>query len=115
MGVHFLPEGYNVFIIVFIINYSGISHHFPTQLREVAAAMDLIYKNADKWHCDTEKIAMLGFSAGAHLVAHYSNKYDCEEVRKVFPCSYPVQAAVLGYPVITALPDLCNRDSIVRV
>lgn len=111
IGVNFLPEGYNVFVV----HYSGRGHHFPTQLREIAAVMDLISNHAVEWHCDTEKIAMVGFSAGGHLVAHYSNKYCCDEVHSVFPESKPIKAVVLGYPVITALPDLCNKDSIVRV
>lgn len=74
------------------------------QFREVAAAMELIYQNAEAWHCDTARIAIMGFSAGGHLTAHYSNAYDCPEVRALFPDSKPVQASILCYPVITADP-----------
>ena len=38
IGLHFLPEGYNVFVLT----YSVAPNRFPTQLREVAAAMELI-------------------------------------------------------------------------
>ena len=62
IGVHFIPEGFNVFVI----HYSGETFHFPTQMREVAAVLDLIYCNAEKWHCDCNRIAMIGFSAGGH-------------------------------------------------
>ena len=98
VGLNFLSEGYNVFILT----YSVAPHKFPTQIREVAAAMELIYKNAEEWHCDTEKIAIIGFSAGGHLAAHYSTMYDCKEVRDVFPESKSVNASILSYPVITA-------------
>lgn len=98
IGVHFLPDGYNVFVL----QYSVMPHRFPTQLREVAAVMELIYENADNWNCDTERIALMGFSAGGHLAAHYSNAYNCPEVREVFPESKRVNASVLSYPVITA-------------
>ncbi|MBR4073538.1 MAG: alpha/beta hydrolase [Clostridia bacterium] len=98
IALHFLPEGFNAFVL----NYSVAPNRFPTQLREVAAAMDLIYKNADKWNCDTEKIAIIGFSAGGHLAAHYSTCFDIPEVREVFPDSHSVNASVLSYPVITA-------------
>ena len=100
IAVHFLPDGYNVFVIC----YSVAPHRFPTQLREVAAVLELIYENADAWHCDTDRIAIMGFSAGGHLAAHYSNCYDIPEVRDVFPWSKPVQASILCYPVITADP-----------
>ena len=79
IGVHFLPKGFNVFIM----DYSVAPNKFPTQLREIAALIELIYENAEIWNCNTEKIAIIGFSAGGHLAAHYSNAYDCKEVREV--------------------------------
>ena len=46
IALQFLPQGYNVFTIT----YSVAPHRFPTQLCEVAALMELIYKNADEWN-----------------------------------------------------------------
>ena len=107
IGLHFLPEGFNVFVLT----YSVAPHRFPTQIREVAAVMELIYKNADNWNCDTEKIAIIGFSAGGHLAAHYSTMFDSKEVREVFPDSKPVNASVLSYPVITADETVAHKGS----
>lgn len=98
IAFHFLPQGYNVFVV----RYSVAPHRFPSQLREVAAVMELIHENAETWHCDTSRVAIMGFSAGGHLAAHYSTCYDIPEVREVFPESKPVQASVLSYPVISA-------------
>ena len=53
--------------------------------------MELIYANADSWNCDTDHIAIMGFSAGGHLAAHYSTCFDCAEVREVFPESKAVR------------------------
>lgn len=108
IALQFLPQGYNVFTITYSVN----PHRFPTQLREVAALMELIYKNADDWNCDTSKIAIIGFSAGGHLAAHYSTMFDCKEVREVFPESKSVNASVLCYPVITADPSHAEKGSI---
>ena len=103
----FLAHGYNAFIIT----YSVKDYRFPTQLREVAAAMEMIYANSREWNCDTEKIAIAGFSAGGHLAAHYSNCYNCDEVRKVFPESKRVNASVLCYPVICSDKGIAHEGS----
>lgn len=107
IAFHFLPEGYNVFIL----DYSVAPSRFPTQLREVAAAMELIYSHGEEWHCDTGRIVIMGFSAGGHLAAHYSTCYDWPEVRQVFPDSKPVQASILCYPVISADPAVAHKGS----
>ena len=111
IGLHFLPEGYNVFLLT----YSVAPNRFPTQLREVAAVMELIHRNADNWNCDTDRVAIIGFSAGGHLSAHYSTSYNCPEVREVFPNSHPVQASILCYPVITADPKYAHVGSIINL
>ena len=111
IALHFLPEGYNVFVLT----YSVAPYRFPTQIREVAAAMELIYKNADEWNCDTDKIAIIGFSAGGHLAAHYSTMFDCKEVREVLPESKSVNATVLSYPVISADFDITHQGSILNL
>lgn len=98
IALKFLEEGFNVFVLT----YSVAPNRFPSQLIEVASVMELIYKNADNWNCDTSKVAIIGFSAGGHLAAHYSTMFDCEEVRAVFPESKSVNASILCYPVISA-------------
>lgn len=100
IALAFLPAGYHVFVL----NYSVAPHRYPTQLVEVAAALEVIHANAEKWYCDVDHIAIMGFSAGGHLAAHYSNAYAAPQVRQVFPQSKPVFATVLGYPVITGMP-----------
>jgi acetyl esterase/lipase len=40
------------------------------QLQDAEAAYALILKNAEKWHVDTKRIGMMGFSAGAGLTMH---------------------------------------------
>lgn len=105
IGMSFMPMGFNAFTLVYSTN-SQKPHRYPTQLREVAAALEVITMNAEEWNCDTEKIGIMGFSAGGHLAAHYSNAFASQAVREVFPDSKKPFATVLCYPVISAQPPL---------
>ncbi len=107
IGLHFLSEGFNVFVLW----YTCAPAKFPTQIREVAAAMELIYQNADEWKCDISKISIMGFSAGGHLAGHYSTSFDCPEVREVFSESKAPNGSVLCYPVLSAVEGKCHAGS----
>lgn len=107
IAMHLLAAGYNVFVL----HYSVAPARYPTQLLEVAAALDLISAKVFQWSTDVSRIAIMGFSAGGHLAAHYSNAYNTYDVRSVFPESLPVKATILGYPVITADEKYCHRGS----
>lgn len=111
MALKFLELGFNVFVLT----YSAAPSRFPTQLLEVAASLELIYQNANIWHCDTTKIAIMGFSAGGHLAAHYSTMFDCKEVRAQFPESKAVNASILCYPVITADSNHGHQGSFINL
>ena len=97
IALAFLPLGMNVFVL----DYSVAPHQFPTQIREVAAAMEFLYEKQDELHVDTEKITIIGFSAGGHLAAHYSTCYNIPEVCEVFENPKSVNGTILSYPVIT--------------
>lgn len=107
VALQYLKEGYNTFVLW----YTVAPKHFPHALREVAASVELIHRNAEAWNCDESLVAILGFSAGGHLAALYSNAYDWPEVREVLPESKPVQASVLCYPVISADPAVGHMGS----
>lgn len=107
VALQYLKEGYNAFVLW----YTVAPKHFPHALREVAASVELIHRNAEAWNCDESLVAILGFSAGGHLAALYSNAYDWPELREVLPESKPVQASVLCYPVISADPAVAHMGS----
>ena len=107
VALQYLKECYNTFVLW----YTVAPKHFPHALREVAASVELIHRNAEAWNCDESFVAILGFSAGGHLAALYSNAYDWPEVREVLPESKPVQASVLCYPVISADPAVAHMGS----
>lgn len=107
IALNFLNWGFNVFILY----YSCAPHRYPTQLREVAAVFEEIHAHADEWNCDVDKIGIIGFSAGGHLSAHYSNAYNSNAVREVFPNSKKPAFSVLCYPVISADESFAHKGS----
>ena len=108
--MHFLRMGYRVFLL----RYSCKPYTYPAQIREAAAAMELIAQNVAVWHTDIHRIAILGTSAGGHVAAMYSTSYDYPEVREIFPDSKPVKATVLSFSVLTAQPEYRHSTSIIN-
>ena len=100
IALKFLDMGFNVFVIYYSTAENG-PYRYPTQLTEVAALFDYINKNADELHCNTEKTGIIGFSAGGHLAAHYSNLWDDELLKNRFGATYKPAASVLCYSVIS--------------
>ncbi|MBR4761919.1 MAG: alpha/beta hydrolase [Clostridia bacterium] len=99
IALKFLDMGLNVFIV----NYSTAPHRYPAQLLEVAATFDYINKNAEALHTIAEKVGIIGFSAGGHLAAHYSNLWDDELIKNRFGATYKPAASALCYPVISTV------------
>lgn len=111
IALKFLNWGFNAIVL----RYSCAPHRYPIQLREVAAAFEEIYDNAEEWHCDTNKVGVIGFSAGGHLTAHYSNVYNSDAVREVFPDSKKPNFAILSYPVISADETFAHKGSLINL
>jgi len=111
VALKLLSWGYRAFVL----EYSCAPRSFPTQPCEVAAALELIYANAQAWNIDVNRIAIMGFSAGGHLAGLYSNRYDCPEVRALFPNSKGVAASILCYPVISADPKYRHEGTIINI
>ncbi|MBR3942836.1 MAG: alpha/beta hydrolase, partial [Clostridia bacterium] len=108
LAIKLLSMNFNAFVLT----YSCDPVHYPVQLLEVAALYDLINKNNDRWHINTERIGIMGFSAGGHLAAHYSTSYDSLEISKYFELPYRPYATVLGYPVISVDKSILKTSSI---
>jgi acetyl esterase/lipase len=53
----------------------------PMALQDAQRAIGLVRSNAARWHVDPNKIGVLGFSAGGHLVANVSTHFD----RRAYP------------------------------
>ncbi len=86
---------------------------FPKPFLDIANAMKYINGHAAEWHVDSEKIALCGFSAGAHNCAMYSvywNKPMVTDAVDANLASLRPAASILAY----ALTDYVFIDSYMK-
>jgi len=91
--VDFVKEGY----VTATIQYRFSDKvKFPAQLYDVNAAIIWLKKNAEKYHIDKNKVALIGGSAGGHLAMMAAYSSDSEEFNNVDDSIYSsnVQAIV---------------------
>jgi len=73
VAISFLQKGYQAFILQYS-NYSNSKvPAYPESLFDVARAISTVRENAAEWNIDYDKIILIGFSAGGHLVTLFSN------------------------------------------
>jgi len=91
----------------FVLRYSVAPNRYPTQLLEVSRAMWLIRQNAEEWNVDVDDIAVCGFSAGGHLVAHlatcWHQPFIAERLGMPYGMNKP-NRLILCYAVASAMP-----------
>lgn len=115
----FYAEGYNTFILTYSVtgNSGEIADRktgLPKPLLEASKAMSMIRRNAEKYNIDSEKFAVIGFSAGGHLAATLATMWHLDFVVKNSGIEYGENkpcAAILSYPVITSDTDKWHEGS----
>ena len=91
----FLDAGFHAFILYYSVGRHAV---WPNPLTDYEQAADAICSHAEDWHVCTDKIAVIGFSAGGHLAACAAT------MAKRRPA-----AAILGYPVINDyIAEICT-------
>ena len=89
----------------FVLHYSTAPSVFPEALRELAAAVALLRRNAEAWNIDSRRILACGFSAGGHLAASLGVFWDRELVCGPLGLSASdvrPDGLILAYPVISS-------------
>lgn len=78
---------YNAEFNAFTVKYSvGEKATFPNPITDLSVSLKTIRQNAKEWHIDSNKIAVLGFSAGGHLALNLATQWNNEEVKKAANC-----------------------------
>lgn len=77
VALEYMSHGYQCFVLDYSTLKSNPNYcYYPQPLIELAKAMEMIKNNSDEWFVDTEKVFLLGFSAGGNLIANYGNQYE---------------------------------------
>ncbi len=80
-------------------------------LADAQQAMRLIRKNAKKWNLNPDQIGVLGFSAGGHLAASLSTRFDEKITSDNQEISARPDFSILIYPVISMRDQLTHQGS----
>ena len=107
MGYHAFVLRYSVYLEkdeAFETIFGGVERRehtvFPAAIRDIGKAMLTIHEHSGEWLVDTERIALCGFSAGAHNAATYSVYWDkpiLTEHYRVSEEKLRPAATILGY------------------
>jgi acetyl esterase/lipase len=69
-------------------------------LQDLQEAVRLVRRHASEWNITPDKIGVIGFSAGGHLVSTLSTRFN-EKIYDSDTTSARPDFVILGYPVIT--------------
>ncbi len=95
-------DGIAAFVLKYrtpLSNYQKDKAFVP--LQDVQRAIQLVRRNAKKWHLKPNEIGILGSSAGGHLAATAGTKYITAYVENEDKIDLRPSFLVLNYPVIT--------------
>ena len=98
IAIEFFNRGYNVFVL----EYNVAPHRFPTQITQLACAVDYVRKNAEEFSINPDNINAVGFSAGGHLVGCLANMWNNlpQDFIAGKQINAKVKSVILSYPVI---------------
>ncbi len=80
-------------------------------LQDAGRAIQLVRQNAKAWEVNPKKIGIMGFSAGGHLAASLSTRYDEHLISNPKKNSLRPDFSVLVYPVISFTDSLGHTGS----
>ena len=106
MGIH-----------VAILRYSVYPAKFPTALTQLAKSVAYAREHAKEWKVRSDRIIVMGFSAGGHLVASLGTLWHepfLEDIMTQPKENYQPNGLLLCYPVITS-GEHAHRNSFVSL
>ena len=104
-------------VTAFVLKYRTAEnlYHNPAMLQDIQRAIQLIRENAEEYDIDPDKVGVIGFSAGGHLVTMAGEFFETHnEIEKIgiqTNVSLRPDFTVPVYPVVTMQDDIAHRWS----
>lgn len=80
-------------------------------LQDAQQAIKVVRENAVKWGVDTNKVGIMGFSAGGHLASTEATRYEKAVIENKDNTNLRPDFQILVYPVISMKDSLTHLDS----
>lgn len=94
LATRFTAQGYSLFVMTYRMPDGGHSEASLAPLADVQRAIRVMRARAQEWGLNTQRIGVLGFSAGGHLAGSLATHFD-----------YPAYAATEEADHLSARPD----------
>ncbi len=80
-------------------------------LQDAQEALKLVRKNYKKWNIDTNKVGIMGFSAGGHLASTAGTHFILPVITRNDKISVRPDFMILIYPVISMMDSITHKGS----
>lgn len=104
--------GFTAFVLRYRVGIYG--NHFPSEIQDLQRTIEIVRENADKWKINPDKVGVMGFSAGGHLVGTASEYYHENFMLGlgITPLvSLRPDFTVMIYPVISMHDSIAHKKS----
>ncbi len=102
-------------VAAFVLKYRlGPRYHHPIELGDAQRAIRSVRARAGEWHLATDRIGMMGFSAGGHLASTASTHFDSGDPQAADPIdrvSSRPDFAILCYAVVSMTESWTHQGS----
>ncbi|MFI4912783.1 MAG: alpha/beta hydrolase [Sedimentisphaeraceae bacterium JB056] len=122
-GLAIEKEGYKVAkwfnsigVTAFVLRYRVKEYGYPWPMCDLQQAIRVVRSSAKEFKIDADKVGVIGFSAGGHLVSsisvHWRHDFltDGEAKENLRP-----DFTILGYPVISFQSDIRHTGSMINL
>ena len=104
-------------VTAFVLKYRTAEsfYHHPAMLQDIQRSIQLVRENADEWDIDPDKVGIIGFSAGGHLVTmageFWQTHNEIEKLGIQTNVSLRPDFVIPVYPVVTMQDDIAHHWS----
>jgi len=105
-------QGFTAFVLRYRVGMHSAQH--PDMIQDLQRAIQLVREGAQKYQIDEEKVGIIGFSAGGHLVGTAATYFDENFMAPlgIYPqVSLKPYFTVMVYPVVTMRDPHAHRKS----